>query len=75
MRASFGPHDSTRCESATGVDRNSVDPSHGAEFWTSTISIAVALLAYLVFRRGRAMTQGATGDTPTLTRALGANDR
>jgi L-asparagine transporter-like permease len=28
-------------------------PSHRAEFWTSTISIAVALLAYLV-RRGRA---------------------
>ena len=29
-------------------------PSHRAEFWTSTISIAVVLLAYLVFRRGRA---------------------
>src|SRR5262249_7870157 len=29
-------------------------PSHRAEFWTSTISIVVALLAYLVFRRGRA---------------------
>ncbi len=28
-------------------------PSHRAEFWTSTISIAVVLLAYLVFRRGR----------------------
>jgi len=28
-------------------------PTHRAEFWTSTISIAVALLAY-VFRRGRA---------------------
>jgi GABA permease len=28
-------------------------PSHRAEFWTSTISIAVALLAYVV-RRGRA---------------------
>jgi L-asparagine transporter-like permease len=29
-------------------------PSHRAEFWTSTISMAVALLAYVVFRRGRA---------------------
>jgi GABA permease len=28
-------------------------PSHRAEFWTSTISIALVLLAYLVFRRGR----------------------
>jgi GABA permease len=28
-------------------------PSHRAEFWTSTISIAVALIAYLVSRRGR----------------------
>jgi L-asparagine transporter-like permease len=28
-------------------------PSHRAEFWTSTISIAVALLAYVVLRRGR----------------------
>jgi GABA permease len=29
-------------------------PSHRAEFWTSAISIAVALLAYLVLRRRRA---------------------
>jgi GABA permease len=29
-------------------------PSHRVEFWTSAISIAVALLAYVVFRRGRA---------------------
>ena len=28
-------------------------PSHRAEFWTSTISIAVALLAYRFFRYGR----------------------
>jgi GABA permease len=28
-------------------------PSHRAEFWTSTVSIAVVLLAYFVFRRGR----------------------
>jgi L-asparagine transporter-like permease len=28
-------------------------PSHRAEFWTSMISIAVALLAYVVFRRPR----------------------
>ena len=28
-------------------------PSHRAEFWTSTISVAVALLAYVFFRRGR----------------------
>jgi L-asparagine transporter-like permease len=30
-------------------------PEHRAEFWTSTISIAVALLAYVIFRRGRAV--------------------
>src|SRR6266403_323579 len=29
-------------------------PWHRAEFWTSTVSVAVALLAYVVFRRGRA---------------------
>ncbi len=29
-------------------------PSHRAEFWTSTISIVVALLAYVLFRRGAA---------------------
>jgi len=28
-------------------------PSHRAEFWTSTISIAVVLVAYRVFRHGR----------------------
>lgn len=28
-------------------------PSHRAELWTSTVSIAVALLAYVLFRRGR----------------------
>jgi hypothetical protein len=28
-------------------------PSHRAELWTSMISIAVALLAYVVVRRGR----------------------
>jgi GABA permease len=28
-------------------------PSHRAEFWTSTISIAVVLLAYRAFRHGR----------------------
>ncbi|MFI4878558.1 MAG: GABA permease, partial [Steroidobacterales bacterium] len=29
-------------------------PAHRAEFWTSTISLGVALLGYVVFRRGRA---------------------
>jgi hypothetical protein len=29
-------------------------PSHRAELWTSAISIAVALLAYLLLRRPRA---------------------
>ncbi len=29
-------------------------PEHRAEFWASTISVALALLAYFVFRRGRA---------------------
>ena len=30
-----------------------VTPSHRAEFWTSTISIGVALLAYVIFRQRR----------------------
>jgi GABA permease len=34
--------------------------SHRAEFWTSIVSIAVALLAYLVFRRPRAAATPAT---------------
>src|SRR5579864_2419054 len=34
-------------------------PSHRVEFWTSTISIVIALLAYLVFRRGRALSTSA----------------
>jgi hypothetical protein len=29
-------------------------PSHRAELWTSAVSIAVALLAYVLFRRPRA---------------------
>jgi L-asparagine transporter-like permease len=29
-------------------------PEHRAEFWTSTVSVAITLLAYLVFRKGRA---------------------
>ena len=37
-------------------------PSHRAELWTSMISIAVALLAYVVFRRGSA--DAATGAVP-----------
>jgi hypothetical protein len=28
-------------------------PSHRAELWTSAVSIAVALLAYAIFRRPR----------------------
>jgi len=31
-----------------------ITPSHRVEFWTSMITIASALLAYVVFRRGRA---------------------
>ncbi len=34
-------------------------PSHRAEFWTSAISITVALLAYVVFRRPRRAVRGA----------------
>jgi gamma-aminobutyrate permease len=30
-----------------------LEPAHRAEFWTSTVSIAVVLLAYALFRRGR----------------------
>jgi GABA permease len=35
-------------------------PSHRAEFWTSVISISVALLAFVVFRR-----RGAAEGRPT----------
>ncbi len=35
-------------------------PSHRAEFWASLVSIAVALLAYVVFRRGRAPSPAAS---------------
>jgi GABA permease len=31
-----------------------VTPSHFAEFWTSAVSVVIALLAFVVFRRGRA---------------------
>jgi GABA permease len=34
-------------------------PSHRAEFWTSAISITVALLAYVIFRRQRRGARGA----------------
>jgi GABA permease len=34
-------------------------PTHRAELWTSTITIAVALLAYVVLRRGRDATGNA----------------
>ncbi len=37
-----------------------LEPAHRAEFWASTISIAVALLAYLVFRAGRGAAPVAT---------------
>ena len=30
-----------------------LEPAHRAEFWTSAVSIAVVLLAYAMFRRGR----------------------
>ncbi len=30
-----------------------LEPAHRAEFWTSTLSIGVVLLAYVIFRRGR----------------------
>jgi len=30
-----------------------LEPAHRGEFWTSTVSIAVVLLAYALFRRGR----------------------
>jgi hypothetical protein len=30
-----------------------ITPSHFAEFWTSAVSIVVALLAFLLLRRGR----------------------
>jgi len=44
-------------------------PSHRAEFWTSTLSIAVALLAYVLFRRGRASVPGASRAAADLTRS------
>ena len=38
---------------ATVLVAMAITPSHRAEFWTSTVSIAVVLLAYVIFRRGR----------------------
>lgn len=38
-----------------------VTPSHRAEFWTSTISIAVALLAFVIFRRPQRSLSGSPG--------------
>jgi GABA permease len=39
-------------------------PSHRAELWTSAVSIAVALLAYLVFRRPRAVASPVAQSSP-----------
>jgi L-asparagine transporter-like permease len=39
-------------------------PSHRAELWTSAVSIAVALLAYVVFRRPRAVASPVAGSSP-----------
>jgi GABA permease len=36
-------------------------PSHRAEFWTSTVSIAVALLAFVIFRRPKRSLSGSPG--------------
>ncbi|MGC1729435.1 MAG: hypothetical protein WA747_08625, partial [Steroidobacteraceae bacterium] len=36
-------------------------PSHRAEFWTSTISIAVVLLAFVIFRRPKRSLSGSPG--------------
>jgi L-asparagine transporter-like permease len=38
-----------------------LEPAHRAEFWTSTISIGVVLLAYVVFRAGRSAAPVAKG--------------
>ncbi len=38
---------------ATVLIAMALEPAHRAEFWTSAISIAVVLLAYAAFRRGR----------------------
>jgi L-asparagine transporter-like permease len=40
-------------------------PSHRAEFWTSTVTIAVVLLAYLIFRRGRDGAPAAESPAPS----------
>ena len=39
-------------------------PSHRAELWTSAVSIAVALLAYVVFRRPRAVASPVAESSP-----------
>ncbi|MFZ1098004.1 MAG: amino acid permease [Steroidobacteraceae bacterium] len=36
-------------------------PSHRAEFWTSTVSIAVVLLAFVIFRRPKRSVSGSPG--------------
>jgi GABA permease len=43
---------------ATVLVAMAIMPSHRAEFWTSTVSIGAALLAYRLFRYGRASAPG-----------------
>ena len=44
-----------------------VTPAHFTEFWASAVSVVVALLAFVVFRRGRAW-------APTTARPRGVED-
>ena len=44
----------------------SITPSHYLEFWTSMISIAVTLAAYVVLRRGRHRQAAHSGQVETL---------
>ncbi len=43
-------------------------PSHRAEFWTSMVSIAVALLAYVGFRRPRTAALPSAESSPAQSR-------
>jgi GABA permease len=55
---------------ATVIIAMAFTPSHRAEFWTSAISVAVVLLAYVVFRRGSA--RAATGAATSTASRVGS---
>jgi L-asparagine transporter-like permease len=49
---------------ATVLIAMALEPAHRAEFWTSTISIVVVLLAYVAFRAGRVAAPASEAQRP-----------